>query len=59
MTFAYRPIQEKKKRFVGPSWIQTSAHIWQSLGDTELKPSDHLDSSIVVGFVFWQGHLHL
>ena len=53
MTFTYCPMQEKKRKSLcGPSWIRTSAHIWQRLGDTELKPSDHLESSIVVGFVF-------
>ena len=50
MTFTYHRIQEKK--LCDPCWIRTSARIWQHLGDTELKPSDHLDCSIVVGFVF-------
>ena len=44
MTFTYRPIYPGKKVCVA----RTSARIWQRFGDTELKPSDHLDSSIVV-----------
>ena len=52
MTFTFT--LSRIKSLCGPSWIQTSARIWQHLGDTELKPSDNVNSSIVVVFCVWQ-----
>ena len=51
MTFTYPPIQEKKV-CVALAGFKLSARIWKCLGDTELKPSDHLDNTILVASVF-------